>query len=104
VNTAVLAKLVNELGDRAIVVELVTSFLAELSKRGAAITSAIAAADTAAASRAAHTLKSSARLLGANTLADMCQEIEHLQPVDVAALEQLLEAAEDELSSWRTED
>ncbi len=104
VQTAVLAKLAGELGDRIIVVELVTSFLAELPKRGTAITSAIAAGDTAAAGRAAHTLKSSARLLGANTLADMCQEIEHLQPVDVPALERLLQAAKDELFNWKAEE
>ena len=103
VESGVLTKLASELGDHSIVVELVTSFLSELPKRGVAITSAIVAGDPTAAGRAAHTLKSSARLLGANALADMCQEIEHQQPVDMAALELLLAAANRELSSWKSE-
>ena len=103
VQTAVLAKLAGELGDRTIVVELVTSFLGELPKRGTAITAALDNGDSAAAGRAAHTLKSSARLLGADALADVCQEIEHLQPVDLGELTRLLSAVDHELTNWKTE-
>ena len=70
---SVLDTLADELGDRATVEQLVRSFLAELDARSADI---LGADDTLAA-RQAHTLKSSAALLGAIELAEACAAAEH---------------------------
>jgi len=82
VDTAVLDSLAADLGDSTVVVDLVRTFLAELHGRRTALADACANGDTVAAKRAAHTLKSSAQLLGALDLASACQRIETLASVD----------------------
>jgi CheY-like chemotaxis protein len=71
-DVGVLATLAEELGGTGIVIDLVDVFLRELDGRIAVLV----AADSGEARRTAHTLKSSARLLGAAALADVCAEIE----------------------------
>jgi PAS domain S-box-containing protein len=82
VDTAVLDSLAADLGDATVVVDLVRTFLAELHGRRTALADACTDGDTDAAKRAAHTLKSSAQLLGALDLASACQRIESLTSVD----------------------
>jgi HPt (histidine-containing phosphotransfer) domain-containing protein len=77
VDRAVLDQLADELGDGRIVEQLVTTFLDELDDRVAAIDSSEDGSGDATARRAAHTLQSSARLLGVTALADACLEVEH---------------------------
>jgi len=82
VDAAVLDSLAADLGDASVVVDLVRTFLGELHGRRTALADACTDGDTAAAKRAAHTLKSSAQLLGALDLAHACQRIETLASVD----------------------
>ena len=72
VDLATLRTLADELGDPAIVEALVTTFLDELERRQAAIVGG----DPELVAREAHTLKSSARLLGAFQLATVCEQVE----------------------------
>lgn len=72
VDESVLDVLSAELSDRAVVESLVTTFLGELDARGADI----AHGDPESAVRQAHTLKSSAKLLGALHLAELCAAAE----------------------------
>ena len=82
---AVLDQLADELGDGGVVEQLVTTFLDELDDRVVAIDGSEGGShdgsddgsDDVAARRAAHTLQSSARLLGVSALADACLDIEH---------------------------
>lgn len=67
-----LDELGREVGDPALVVVLVMTFLDELADRR----TAIAGTDTAERRRAAHTLKSTSSLLGAHVLAGLCGELE----------------------------
>jgi len=82
VDTAVLDSLAADLGDAAVVTDLVRTFLDELHGRRSALATACADGDIVAAKRAAHTLKSSALLLGAMELGRACQRIEVLQSAD----------------------
>ncbi len=72
VDTSVLDALAAELGDRTIVEGLVRTFLNELDSREVDI----ATGDAELAARQAHTLKSSAKLLGAGRLSDVCAAAE----------------------------
>ena len=92
---AVLAALDDELADPEIVETLVESFLRELGSRRADI----AGDDYEVAKRQAHTLKSSARLLGATALADACQLAE-VDPSALAAIDGHASAAESALMAW----
>lgn len=76
VDVRVLAVLVDEIGDRAIVASVVEAFLGELDLRVDGIIDAVTAADAAAAHRWAHTLSSSARMVGAARLAEMGSAVE----------------------------
>lgn len=69
----VLDQLAAELGDDAVVERLVATFLDELDSR----VEATVDPDDTVVRRAAHTLQSSARLLGATRLADRCRAVEH---------------------------
>lgn len=92
-----LARLADELGDVNLVHELVTIYLADLDDRVAAIV----ADDPDAAHRAAHSLKSSSRLLGANRLADACVAVERGGPPTAApGLARLAEEVRDALTEW----
>lgn len=62
-------------GDRADLVELIADFLAEAPRHVAVIGDPTA--DGASVRRAAHTLKSNLRDLGALELADICARLEH---------------------------
>ncbi len=75
VDGTVLATLAEELGDPAVVETLVETFLAELPTRSTAITAGTNSNDFVSAQRAAHTLKSTAGLLGANRLAQLCTDL-----------------------------
>lgn len=71
-DVSALEQLADELGDRAIVAGLVRTFLGELDARE----SGISGDDATLAARQAHTLKSSAKLLGAVRLAQICAAAE----------------------------
>ncbi len=73
IDVRVLDELADELGDRSIVDGLVGTFLDELDARSADIIGD----DPELAARQAHTLKSSARLLGAIRLSQACADAEH---------------------------
>lgn len=98
IDDQVLAQLADDFGDASLVVELVSTFLGELDMR---VTGIVEADDDQAAGRAAHALKSSARLLGANDLADACQHIEHDGVGDIDVIT-LADAARRELDAWRS--
>lgn len=85
IDVAVLEQLAEELGDRAIVAGLVRTFLGELDARE----SGISGDDAALAARQAHTLKSSAKLLGAMHLAQVCAATEN----DALARHEIVSAA-----------
>jgi PAS domain S-box-containing protein len=95
VDESVLNELAAELSGREVVESLVVTFLGELDARGAAI----ASGDPESAIRQAHTLKSSAKLLGALHLAELCAAAETDSSargaVSAAAL-----AARDGLTAW----
>jgi PAS domain S-box-containing protein len=99
VDVAVLATCVAELDDRGIVEDLVTTFLDELDGRIAAIVTACDAGDTVVLRRLVHTITSSARLLGAASLATACEEHES-GSVDAAHLVQVARRVRDELEHW----
>jgi HPt (histidine-containing phosphotransfer) domain-containing protein len=91
----VLNELAAELSDRAVVESLVATFLGELEARGADI--ATGGPDLAA--RQAHTLKSSAKLLGALHLAELCDAAE----IDISVRDGISEAivaARAGLTAW----
>jgi PAS domain S-box-containing protein len=72
VDESVLNELAAELSGRAVVESLVATFLRELDARGADI----ATGDPDLAARQAHSLRSSAKLLGAQHLAELCAAVE----------------------------
>ena len=94
-----LDRLVDELDDRSIVEQLVRSFLAELDVRIADI----AGDDAELAVRQAHTLKSSAALLGAHELARRCATAE-LDPSMREGISELAVVARTSLLGWIGED
>jgi HPt (histidine-containing phosphotransfer) domain-containing protein len=63
-------------GEEADLVELIDSFLEEAPGLVAALAAAQQAADLAGARRAAHSLKSNARDMGASELAELCARLE----------------------------
>ena len=84
VDTTVLSTLTEDLGDHGVVVDLVRTFLEELHGRRTALADAIRNGDVISAKRAAHTLKSSALLLGAMELGRACQRMETLESAEEA--------------------
>ena len=84
VDVEVLDDLAADLGDASVVTDMVTTFLDELHGRRTALADACAEGDIVAAKRAAHTLKSSAFLLGAMDLGRACQRMEALVSVQEA--------------------
>ena len=91
-------------GDRADLAELIGDFVGGAPELVAQMRAASAAGDTAALTRAAHTLKSNARDFGAVRLAAMCAELEQASregavgdaPASIAAI------AEEEAMARRT--
>lgn len=91
--------LAGELGDRSTVVDLIDTFLVELPARIDGIVATGAAGDRDGLHRLVHTLTSSARLLGAASLATACHEFEH----DRLAADVVVELAAQvrtELDAW----
>lgn len=95
IDSSVLDELAAELGDRSIVEGLVRTFLDELDPRSADIIDG----DDALAARQAHTLKSSARLLGAHQLSVACAEAED-DPAARHGIAELAASARSELRGW----
>lgn len=75
VDEGALRNLQDDLGDPSRVTSLVQLFLTELHGRRQALAAAVDANDVAAAHGVAHTLKSSALLLGAGSLAATCDRL-----------------------------
>jgi CheY-like chemotaxis protein/HPt (histidine-containing phosphotransfer) domain-containing protein len=98
VDVDTLATLAGELGNPAIVISLVETFLGELERRRAAI----AGDDPEQIAREAHTLKSSARLLGAVHLATVCEQVEQDASRAPLVHDQAI-AAERAFRSWLSE-
>jgi CheY-like chemotaxis protein/HPt (histidine-containing phosphotransfer) domain-containing protein len=90
-----LATLADELGNAAIVTALIETFLGELERRRAAI----AGDDPESIAREAHTLKSSARLLGAVHLANVCEQVEQ-DPSRAPLVHDQAVAAEQAFRAW----
>lgn len=95
VDTRTLDELAGELGDPAIVISLVTTFLGELDQRRRDIVSA----DSDTAARQAHSLKSGARMLGAFPLAAACAGLE-TGDVDAQAVVEHADASETAFRNW----
>lgn len=89
VDEAALTSLVNDLGDPSRVSYLVQLFLTELHTRRLALTAAVEQSDVPAAKSVAHTLKSSALLLGAGALGTACDQLTNNE--DPAALKPLVD-------------
>lgn len=89
VDESALAGLVNDLGDPSRVSYLVQLFLTELHTRRLALTTAVEQSDVPAAKSVAHTLKSSALLLGAGPLGAACDQLTNND--DPAALRRLVD-------------
>ncbi len=96
---AALDQLAGDLGDREVVASLVRTFLAELDERVDTITGGLTNGHVESAQRAAHTLKSSARLLGAVRLGDCCASIEQ-HPVTDADVTELATHARQLMTDW----
>jgi HPt (histidine-containing phosphotransfer) domain-containing protein len=90
VHETVLAALLNDVGDTTRVAQLVQLFLNELHPRRTALLAAVDANDMSAAQTVAHTLKSSALLLGAIDLGRACEVL--LQLDEDALLKPKVEA------------
>lgn len=99
IDVSVLDELADELGDRSIVDGLVRTFLDELDARSADIIGE----DPELAARQAHTLKSSARLLGAIELSQACADAEH-DPSARHGIDDLAASARSELRGWLAAD
>jgi len=82
VDITVLENLSEDLGSVDVVVDLVRTFLNELHGRRNLLTAAAESGDLASARAAAHTLKSSALLLGAAELGRACQQFETIERMD----------------------
>jgi CheY-like chemotaxis protein len=98
VDVDTLATLADELGHPDIVTSLVETFLGELERRRGAI----AGDDPEQIAREAHTLKSSARLLGAVHLATVCEQVEK-DPSRAPLVHDQAIAAERAFRSWLSE-
>lgn len=75
VDEQTLIGLIDDLGDASRVAHLVQLFLTELHGRRLALSGAVEHGDVAAAKGVAHTLKSSALLLGAAALGRACEDL-----------------------------
>ena len=96
---AVLDQLAADLGDQRVVAGLIETFLVELGERVDTITGGLTHGNAEPAQRAAHTLKSSARLLGATQLGDLCGTIEQGAITD-ADVTELAGEARRHMTNW----
>ncbi len=72
-----IARLVDDLGDRSVAHSIVITFLTELRKWRGELEAGVSSGDLETARRAAHTVKSTAAMLGAMSLSDACKMFEH---------------------------
>ena len=86
-NSNTLENLVSELGGKEVVVSLVEAFLGELPTQIETIKQVEAGVENVEAKRASHTLKSTAKLLGADTLALLCDELNRVEIADEATVQ-----------------
>jgi HPt (histidine-containing phosphotransfer) domain-containing protein len=76
VEVAVLNALVDDLGDASVVMDALDVYLDELPGRLESMNDALAQEQFDVLRDAAHSLKSSSRMLGAATLSDLCRDLE----------------------------
>ena len=95
----VLNSLADELGDRTTVVDLIGTFLDELDARIDGIVAAREGGDGPGLRKLVHTITSSARLLGAGSLATSCAEFEHRR-LDAATLRDAARSIRTQLVAW----
>lgn len=70
-------RLVDDLGDRSVAHSIVITFLTELRKWRGELEAGVLSGDLETARRAAHTVKSTAAMLGAISLSEACKTFEH---------------------------
>ena len=70
-------RLIEDLGDRSVAHSLVITFLTELSRWRGELEAGVSSGDLETARRAAHTVKSTAAMLGAMSLSEACKVFEH---------------------------
>jgi HPt (histidine-containing phosphotransfer) domain-containing protein len=93
IRTATLDDLTDQMGDVAVVVEVVRAYLGELPARRSVLLEAARAGDPGPLVGVAHTLRSSSEMLGGIRLADLARELErHARAGDLAAVRELLPA------------
>src|ERR1035441_9426700 len=71
---------IEETGDVTIVLELITSFQNDTARRFERLHAAVARLDAATVTAEAHAMQGSARQMGAEALADLCQAVEAAAP------------------------
>jgi CheY-like chemotaxis protein/HPt (histidine-containing phosphotransfer) domain-containing protein len=97
IDPRVLARLRDELGDETIFVEMVAIFVREAPDHVGALERALKNGDTETVRRAAHKLKGSCQIMGANRLAAFCRRVEeqarsgHAMHADDVSLQRLLD-------------
>jgi HPt (histidine-containing phosphotransfer) domain-containing protein len=67
---------IEQAGDETIVLELITSFQNDTARRFECLHAAVARLDAATVTAEAHAMQGSARQMGAEALADLCQAVE----------------------------
>ena len=86
---------IEDAGDNSIVLELIDAFQNDTASRLQRLHEAVARHDAATVKAEAHSVRGSARQMGADALADLCQTIESGMPkVNWAELESQVKQAE----------
>lgn len=89
INDSTIDQLVADLGDPTVVATVISTFLDELDRHCAAIEESLASDDRVTISRSAHTLKSTASMLGAADLAKKCADLEAASRTTTASADEL---------------
>ena len=71
---------IEEAGDESFVQELITSFQNDTARRFERLSAAVARLDAATVKAEAHAMRGSARQMGADALAELCQKVESAAP------------------------
>jgi PAS domain S-box-containing protein len=95
----VLERMADELGDRAVVVEVIKAYLNELDQRVAGIIEAVRTDDRNTAQRLVHTLASGSELLGVGRVGSACVSFVD-GTCDENSLRSSASAADDALRAW----
>ena len=86
---------IEQAGDETIVLELIDSFQNDTAHRFERLHAAVARLDAATVKAEAHAIQGSARQMGAEALADLCQAVEAAAPqIDWRELEGQMEQAD----------